>query len=68
MILDWSFYVATAVGESLLIKYMYKSCEISMVDRKIVMNLIVLDLLEFDFRYRLATYLPCHFRLSFEDN
>ena len=40
--------MATLVGESLLVKYVYKACEVTMVDREIVADLIVLDMLEFD--------------------
>ena len=36
------------LGESLLVKYMHKSCEIFVVDRKTTKNLIVLNLLKFD--------------------
>ena len=48
MLLDQPFYVSTLVEESLLIKYLHKSCDISVVDKKTVANLIVLNLLEFD--------------------
>ena len=61
--------MATPVGESLLVKYVYKSCEIIVVDRKIIANLIVLDMLEFDVILGmdwLAAYhatLDCHLKM-----
>ena len=48
VLLDRSFYVATPMGKSLLVKYMYKSCEITMFDREMIANFIMLDMLEFD--------------------
>ena len=48
ILLDWSFYVATLVGESLLVRYVYKSCELIMADREMVVDLIRLNMLEFD--------------------
>ena len=69
VLLDRPFYVATPVGESLIVKYVHKSCEISVADRKTVANLIVLDLLEFDVILGmdwLAAYhatLDCHLKM-----
>ena len=69
VLLDHSFYVATPVGESLLVKYVHKSCEIFVADRKTIANLIVLDLLEFDVILGmdwLAAYhatLDCHLKM-----
>ena len=46
MLLDYSFYVVSLIGKSLLIEY--KSCEVAIIDKKIVANLIVLDILDFE--------------------
>ena len=48
ILLDQSFCVVTLMGESLLVKYVYKSCEIIVADREMLVDLIILDLLEFD--------------------
>ena len=48
VLLNQSFYVATPVGESLLVKYVHKSCEIIVANREMITDLIILDLLEFD--------------------
>ena len=61
--------MATPVGESLLVKYVYKSCEIIVVDRKTIANLIMLDMLEFNVILGmdwLAAYhatLDCHLKM-----
>ena len=48
ILLDRSFYVATLVGEIMVLKYVYKSCQITMADKEMIVNLVILDLLEFD--------------------
>ena len=48
VLLDWSFYVTILVGEYLLVRYVYKTCEVIVADRETITNLIVLDMLEFD--------------------
>ena len=48
VLLDQPFYVAIPVGESLLVKYVYKIYKITMADRKTIVDLSVLDMLEFD--------------------
>ena len=61
--------MATPIGESLLVKYVYKSFEIIVVDMKTIANLIVLDMLEFDVilgKDWLAAYhatLDCHMKM-----
>ena len=49
MLLDQPFYVAMQISEFWLVKYMYKSCEISIIDKETALNLNVLDLKMFKF-------------------
>ena len=68
-ILDQSFHVVTPVRKSLLVRYMYKLCEVSLVNKKRVRNLIVLDMLEFNVALGMdwfATYhatFDCHLKM-----
>ena len=61
--------MVSPVGESLLVKYMYKSCEITMADKEMVIDLIMLDMLEFNVIlgiHLLANYhdtLDCHLKM-----
>ena len=48
MLLDQSFYVAISIKESLLVKYMYKSCDMFIANKNTIVNLIVSNMLDFD--------------------
>ena len=47
-LLDQSFYVATPIGDSLLVKHVYKSCVVIIADKETLADLIVLEPLELD--------------------
>lgn len=46
--LNHPFLVATPVGDSLLVEYVYRDCQIIVGGRDTVANLIVLDMIDFD--------------------
>ena len=57
--------MVTLGGEPLLVKYVYRSCEITMVDREMVADLIVLDMLEFDVILDIDWLVTCHAILNY---
>ena len=44
----WPFCVATPIGEVLLVRHVYESCVIIIVDKETLADLIVLEPLELD--------------------
>ena len=46
--LDHSFMVATPIGEPLLVSHVYKSCEVSLEGKESLVDLMILDMIDFD--------------------
>ena len=46
VLLNQQFDVATQVSESIIVKYVHKSCDIAKANEKTIMDLIVVDLLK----------------------
>lgn len=67
--LDDAFLVATPMGESLLVEYVYRSCEVFVAGRDTLVDLTILDMINFDVILGmdwLASYhatLDCHHKV-----
>jgi len=58
--LNHPFLVSTPVGDSLLVKYEYRDCQIRVEGRDTLANLIVLDMIDFDVLMGMDWLSPCY--------
>lgn len=65
--LDVPILVATPIGESILVEFVYRACEVSVFERETELDLLILDMLDFDIILGMDWLACCHATLGCHD-